>query len=757
MTQDFFSIKKPWSPYKDMILGYYLKPYLPKVCRLKKPVVVVDCFAGPGRFEDGSVGSPLIIAKALQKSAEAGQRVSGLFIEEKRKYFRQLENALSEYLPMCQPVNSSFEDCAERISELGRQNTVFVYVDPYGIKPLRFAALAGIYANLAKGSSIEVLLNLNSPSFIRNGLAALKCAQAEADVASSLLDEDVDRTMTPEDLDGIAGGNYWRDIVSSETPFADKEERFVGEYMRRMRDYFEEVCSYAIKEKYEHTVPKYRLVFGSRHPDAFMLMNDAIGKARDQFLGKQRVNGYLFDMRAKDEVHDPARLRAAILDAATGAMTRKQLVLAAMHNVFAEYSESEHKRMVGALLKEKRLHSRTGKTRINDDEVVSVTPFDQDIRLTGNGSDAVVRERGAEYKPGTNGQEHSLVRELWAVRGSSDLQHVRRIVDRSGLPLRWLGKPPETNGETGVDKLMEERNVLLLRDRKSAFVDQFQHPLGRCARFYKLTAYNSCNFWCEYCYLYLTFRNCPVSTHFVNYDRMLRDIEAFDAGNVSPALRVLNLGELGDPLAVDDITGFAEHVVPFMPEHAPRTRLLFLTKSDCVGNLLNLDHGGQTIVSFSVNTDKVWQFLEHRTPSPAARLMAAGKAQQAGYEIRLRIDPVIRYSTWQKDYVELVDRVFSTVQPSRITIGEYRPAQTLSNHIQSRFPESPLVKVNGSLVSENGKMRYPREQRLEMFTAIIDAIRRRSPDIPVALCKEEASVWKAVGLNGKGLRCNCVG
>ena len=59
-------------------------------------------------------------------------------------------------------------------------------------------------------------------------------------------------------------------------------------------------------------------------------------------------------------------------------------------------------------------------------------------------------------------------------------------------------------------------------------------------------------------------------------------------------------------------------------------------------------------------------------------------------------------------------------------------------------------------MGENGKMRYPREQRLEMFAAIINAIRHRSRDIPIALCKEEAGVWKAVGLNGKGLRCNCV-
>ena len=368
-----------------------------------------------------------------------------------------------------------------------------------------------------------------------------------------------------------------------------------------------------------------------------------------------------------------------------------------------------------------------------------------------------VREQQGIYSAASAKQEHALVRELWAVRGLSDRFHVQRIAARSGLPVKWLSLPPKINGEQGMDKLMEERNVLLLRDRKSPFIEQFQHPLGRCAKFYKLTAYNNCNFWCEYCYLYLTFRTCPVSTHFVNYDRMFKDIVKFDKQNIPNALRVLNLGELGDPLAVDDITGLSEQLVPFMPAYAPHTKLLFLTKSDCIQNLLEMQHGGQTIVSFSVNTVKVWQYLEHRTPSPNDRLKAARKVKDAGYEVRLRIDPVVRYSTWEKDYGRLTEMIFDHVNPSRITIGEYRPAQGLSSHIKARFPESSLLKVNGSLIVEAGKLRYPRECRIEMFRSIVDGIRRCDKNVQIALCKETPQVWKAAGLDGKGLCCNCTG
>ena len=311
MSSDFFQSKKPWSPYKDMILSYYLTPYLPKVCTLGKPVVVVDCFAGPGRFEDGSEGSPLIISKAVREMVDKGKAVSAVLIEYKKKYFKRLQEAVKDYQDVCHTKHESFEDSAKEITDMARDNTVFVYIDPYGIKSLRFDTLAGIYANIARGSSVEVLLNFNASSLIRNGLAALKCHQAREiayDIAVGQ-GEEVDRTMTPDDIDLIAGGDYWREIVTNDIPFAEKEGQCVSEYIRVMKRYFDEVCSYGIREKYEHTIPKYRLLFGSRHEDAFILMNDAICSARDRFLGKHRVDGYLFDMRAGDEIHDPRRLR----------------------------------------------------------------------------------------------------------------------------------------------------------------------------------------------------------------------------------------------------------------------------------------------------------------------------------------------------------------------------------------------------------------------------------------------------------------
>ena len=365
-----------------------------------------------------------------------------------------------------------------------------------------------------------------------------------------------------------------------------------------------------------------------------------------------------------------------------------------------------------------------------------------------------IREEGLSYSQ--QEIQKPLVTELWATRQIRNKIRVKNIAKNAGLPLIWVDKIPGINGEKGIKKLHSERGVLLLRDRKSPFIEQFKHPIGRCAKFYKLTAYNNCNFWCEYCYLYLTFRTQPISTHFMNYDQMYDEIMKFDRSRVPKSFKLLNLGELGDPLAVDYITGFAKQIIPFMPEHAPGTRLLFLTKSDCVDEMLELDHGGQSIISFSLNTETVFQQLEHRTASPESRLAAAAKVQKAGYEVRLRIDPVIFYSTWEKDYIELVDKIFQFVQPTRITIGEYRPSNGLANHIGSRFPDSPLLRINKSMVREGGKLRYKKDQRIEMFRTIIETIKQNRSDIHIALCKEQPQIWKALGLNMKGLLCNCL-
>jgi hypothetical protein len=46
---------------------------------------------------------------------------------------------------------------------------------------------------------------------------------------------------------------------------------------------------------------------------------------------------------------------------------------------------------------------------------------------------------------------------------------------------------------------------------------------------------------------------------------------------------------------------------------------------------------------------------------------------------------------------------------------------------------------------------------LIMLLVFADGIRHCDKKVQIALCKEMPQVWKAVGLEGKGLFCNCTG
>ena len=94
---EFFDRKRPWSQYKDRVLDYYLVPYLQKVKKLKRPIVVFDMFAGRGVFKTGEPGSPLIIAKRLEPLHRANVPVQLVCIEDLEAHFHVLQRELSKF------------------------------------------------------------------------------------------------------------------------------------------------------------------------------------------------------------------------------------------------------------------------------------------------------------------------------------------------------------------------------------------------------------------------------------------------------------------------------------------------------------------------------------------------------------------------------------------------------------------------------------------------------------------------------------
>ncbi len=391
MIDDFFRAKRPWSQYKDLILGYYLEPYIPKVNTLHKPILIVDCFAGPGGFEDGNPGSPLIICRAIKEWRAKGVPISGIFIEQDDKgpdsNYAKLEKHLAEFEEFATPRRGKFEQHLPELAQLAARNTVFLYVDPYVVKNLLFEEMKRVYQQIQRAkASVEVLINFNASVFMRWALAAMK-RRGEANITDAPVEEDNESfgADQPEDsveiaeLNAIAGGDFWQAIaLNGNTTFTEKLESLVEAYSSLMSQSFKWVCWYGIKEKYHHKVSKYYLIYATRSDDGIELMNDAMCTARREFVKVEfPKEGVLFDLTPSSETVDLAALCDGLMELVKNrdVFTRRWLRLEALKHLFGRYSTSDYTAAVAALLKSGRLYSKSGRSRINDGQPLSTRPF----------------------------------------------------------------------------------------------------------------------------------------------------------------------------------------------------------------------------------------------------------------------------------------------------------------------------------------------------------------------------------------------
>lgn len=361
---DFFKEKKDWSKYKDLILDYYLKPYLQKVKQIGKPILVVDCFAGPGKFDDGQLGSPLIIAEHLRLLHQKGYGVTAFFIEVANPLYDRLTRNVSGLGIPVETRPGSFRDYVSEIAELALTHSVFVYVDPWQPKHLLFDDLAPVYEQLKRRQSIETLINFMSASFLRAVRGFQKKVVVSGEVQS-------DHRLVRR-WNAIAGGMYWQHIAysqllsSDEEPNDEETDDLARGYAAELQRWFKHVLNYPIRAKYEHKWPKYHLIFGSRYQDGVELMNRAMVKARREFVKKGFIEGHLFPNQPEKEVIDPDEVLRVVLETASqlGKSTWAALRVRATIAVPATYTDSEFNNAIKRAIREGKLGSDCPGTKI---------------------------------------------------------------------------------------------------------------------------------------------------------------------------------------------------------------------------------------------------------------------------------------------------------------------------------------------------------------------------------------------------------
>lgn len=293
VTEDFFEVKRSWSMFKDEMLGWYLKPYINKLLCMNKSLFLIDCFAGKGKFSDGKDGSPLIISKQIQEMIERDEKnigkLYGVFIE--KKYEEELEKNINGY-KNCKAYKGRFEDYIKNICKVCKNGNVFLYIDPYGIKSLKFEYLNSICnSSKEKCNSLEILINFNSNGFIREGCRLLKYK-----IEDELLIEEYENNyefqdISKEYLTKIIDSDKWKDYIKlyyrGKMSYHDVEESIANEYVNSLKEKFLYCLNIPIKTK-EKNIPKYRMIFCTNSVDGLLLMNEKMHNTVENMREEER-------------------------------------------------------------------------------------------------------------------------------------------------------------------------------------------------------------------------------------------------------------------------------------------------------------------------------------------------------------------------------------------------------------------------------------------------------------------------------------
>jgi three-Cys-motif partner protein len=225
-----------------------------------------------------------------------------------------LRSNLSARTSNCDIISGKFEEHINEVLSKRQYGSVFLYVDPYGIKALDyslFAALPNRY------NTAELLINLNSFGFIREACRVMKVAfrEKEDEIFSDLEEYDPSRMDSLEELNSIAGGTYWQEIIRSyktgEINCYDAERQFSAGYKNALKQAYHYVLDMPIRLK-QGQHPKYRMVHATNHPDGCILMADNIAKRTDRLVVEIQNSGQLalFEQNAENETISDALLES---------------------------------------------------------------------------------------------------------------------------------------------------------------------------------------------------------------------------------------------------------------------------------------------------------------------------------------------------------------------------------------------------------------------------------------------------------------
>jgi spore photoproduct lyase len=289
------------------------------------------------------------------------------------------------------------------------------------------------------------------------------------------------------------------------------------------------------------------------------------------------------------------------------------------------------------------------------------------------------------------------------------------------------------------------KEVLLLKEFKGRFFQKCPGSHGMiCCNYYVINTCFNCLYNCSYCFLE-SYLNAYGIMQFVNIASVLDEIGDFHAASDPGLIYRIGSGEFTDSLMFDTITGIATLLIEKISK-MKNIMLELKTKSSNVDHLLGLKNKGNTVIAWSMNTERNIKKYEHESASFEDRLASAKRAYDSGYFIAFHFDPIIIYNGWRDDYSKCIRSIFETIDSKRIvwiSLGCFRYSPQYKDFSITRNADDDLT-LEEMFQGPDGKYRYFKGIRKDIYSAMLSEIRSCSDSTFVYMCMETSYMWRDV-------------
>jgi three-Cys-motif partner protein len=157
MNKDFFQEQREQSLIKARIVSKYFSAWANVILGVKKRfpqhdqrMAYIDLFAGPGRYDDQSKSTPILVLETILANADLSSRMVTLFNDKDTENIKSLQTAIAQ-LPSVEQLKYApqffNEEVGDEIAKMfGGMNLVptFFFVDPWGYKGLSLNLVSSI-------------------------------------------------------------------------------------------------------------------------------------------------------------------------------------------------------------------------------------------------------------------------------------------------------------------------------------------------------------------------------------------------------------------------------------------------------------------------------------------------------------------------------------------------------------------------------------------------------------------------------------